>query len=1197
MARRLHATDSSGVPPVHRHPCRVAVVVAALAAAGAGRGGAQSGAAPGWRLQELAVARYDEGAGLPSGSVHAVERDRDGVLWAGTEDGAARFTGQRWRAEPFDGRARGQVRDILHASDGALWFATRTGVWRRSPDGRWRRFGVDDGLGSDITYSLVETRAIGGRPEIVVGTYAGAARFDGERFVRVPFPAGYSEIGIVVAEAPDERGRPTLFAGSPSSGVARWRDGRWVADPPSPALPRSAEAFDVPPPNRDASLLVTGDDGTAVLTSAGWWRLERGPRDAYRALAVVADDRLAEVWVGTRDGRLMRFDGARWARVFLGPDADGTPVVSLARITTDGPRPAIYAGLRGAGVVRIAPGLAARADLTPVLAVNPVWQAVPGAGGRTWWLGSDISRVIEVRDGAATMALDVRRRGMDHVRDVVRAPRAGSDGAFVLGDAGAFVTSGAGWEPVPLPVTRPSPAARAVLAPGPDGPAVHLMDTAGWFRWDGGEWRRLPVGPLPPATFGTERDRRGAMTAVWVASRDTLWRYDGRAWTPHAVDSVRSGMPFSALSGLVDGDSTVVWVGSSGGGVTRYVARGGRLERPLDASVPRGTPIGSDLVRALAADADGAWVGTSRGLTRLRVERGVIVADAALGTEDGLPSAAVRALVPWPRGDTLLVGTERGVALVGARVPPRAPRAPRLRALVMDPTRGDLPIQDGAILPEGRHTLLVALETDGDHRPAAVRFRVDLNGAPLAGGWTAEDRLTISSLPVGRHELRAVARDYLGRETEPVVLTVSVWAPWYRSRVALALYAAAAVAAGWWGARRRLRTLRDRAATAEALAREAEARRALDATLRERQKMESLGTLAGGVAHDFNNLLTVIRGNAELLREDIALDPVGRDAIDAVLRASDRARDLVRQILTFSRRDAARREPVDLAALLRGQQQLLRALLPATIELVIRVPDRAVVVLGDVTQLQQLLLNLAANAEHAMRPTNGGLLELVLEEGEAVAVLTVRDTGVGMPDDVAARAFEPFFTTKPLGEGTGLGLAVSHGVVQGHGGDVALRTSPGAGTTCVITLPLAPTDATVADAAPAATPGRLEGLRVLVVDDEPEVARVTARLLERAGAAVTVVADADAAQRAVADGSHDLVLTDQTMPGRTGDELLRDLRATAPALPVILMTGYSARLDSDEVDVRAAHAILQKPVAPDDLLRTVAAAAGRGGPT
>ncbi len=393
-----------------------------------------------------------------------------------------------------------------------------------------------------------------------------------------------------------------------------------------------------------------------------------------------------------------------------------------------------------------------------------------------------------------------------------------------------------------------------------------------------------------------------------------------------------------------------------------------------------------------------------------------------------------------------------------------------------------------------------------------------------------------------------------------------------------------------------------------AVIRELTERRELEARLRQAEKMEAIGRLAGGIAHDFNNLLAAIMGYTELALMDLTPGPPASSLAEA-LTAARRARDLVLQILTFSRHDDARRTETDLGRVVQESGRLLRASIPATIEIRVRTQPGCVIA-GNATQLQQVLLNLGANAEHAMRATGGGVLEItltreVLDEAGAqrfagvapgpVARLEVRDTGAGMPERVRERAFDPFFTTKPVGEGTGMGLSVVHGIITSHGGAVTVESEPGRGTTFTLVFPCVAAEQARPSTAPYAAFSAIPKAqgRVLVVEDEAAIGRMFRRLLGRLGYDVEVFENgSDALDRFRADPARfDVVITDLTMPGMTGDDLAVELLRMRPDLPVVLATGYGPSLSTERVRELGIVAVLRKPLTVRELVEALRVAA------
>jgi len=390
-------------------------------------------------------------------------------------------------------------------------------------------------------------------------------------------------------------------------------------------------------------------------------------------------------------------------------------------------------------------------------------------------------------------------------------------------------------------------------------------------------------------------------------------------------------------------------------------------------------------------------------------------------------------------------------------------------------------------------------------------------------------------------------------------------------------------------------------------------RRQLEEQFRQAQKLEAIGTLAGGIAHDFNNILTSLIGYTELAKRRNAGDPVTREYLDAVLQGSTRAVELVRQILIFSQRQALPRRPVQLRDAVAEALKLLRATLPASIEFDVELEPDLPPVLADPTQIHQVVVNLCTNARQAIDDGPGRLtvrldLALVTGGGQRPAAgpapapgtyvrLTVADTGCGMDAATLARMFEPFFTTKPVGKGTGLGLAVVHGIVQSHGGSIATDSRPGEGTVFHIYLPALAGEVgslnPSALLAPEPSVGR--GERILLVDDEGPLVQLGEAVLRRLGYVVhglTVPAEALAAVRARPD-AFDLVITDFAMPGIRGTDLARQLKLIRPDLNVILSTGHATGLTAEQALASGVFEVLPKPYTGEELAAAVSRALGR----
>ncbi len=364
----------------------------------------------------------------------------------------------------------------------------------------------------------------------------------------------------------------------------------------------------------------------------------------------------------------------------------------------------------------------------------------------------------------------------------------------------------------------------------------------------------------------------------------------------------------------------------------------------------------------------------------------------------------------------------------------------------------------------------------------------------------------------------------------------------------------------------------------------------LEAQLRQAQKMEAVGRLAGGVAHDFNNLLQAMLSATQVLRAGSA-EPIPATRLGELEDHIRRGAQLTRQLLLFARKEKPAPAPVDLNELLRESARLMRRLVRENITIDVQLADQPLVIFADPTQLGQVVMNLTVNSSDAM--AGGGVLTIRAgNEGDGEVFFSVADTGHGIPDEIRARLFEPFFTTKEAGRGTGLGLSVVHGIVSAHGGRIDLESAPGRGTTFRIVLPRAAsgTHLIVSDAVVAGELATGRGERVLLVEDEEAARAGLIEILTMLGYRVDAVGSAEEAGRLPAKPPFDLLLTDLMLPGASGSDLARGLRERWPGLKVILMSGYA----NDEAVRRgvAAGAVrfLQKPFDMETLARELRAA-------
>jgi PAS domain S-box-containing protein len=381
-------------------------------------------------------------------------------------------------------------------------------------------------------------------------------------------------------------------------------------------------------------------------------------------------------------------------------------------------------------------------------------------------------------------------------------------------------------------------------------------------------------------------------------------------------------------------------------------------------------------------------------------------------------------------------------------------------------------------------------------------------------------------------------------------------------------------------------------------------RKQLELQLRQAQKMEAIGTLAGGIAHDFNNILTAIIGFSEIVFAGLAEGSKLRDDQAQVLKAGNRAKELVKQILTFSRRTEQKHEPVQIHLIVKEALKLLRASIPSTIEIRENIDPNSGLVLADPSQIHQVLMNLCTNAYHAMREKGGlmvvNLAARRLEPGDIrvgpdlppgdYVRLEVSDSGCGMAPAVKEKIFDPYFTTKAKGEGTGLGLSVVHGIVKSCSGQILVDSAPGQGATFEVYLPRTAAAAVVNNpTANGDLPGGHE--RILLVDDELPIVLMEQRVLESLGYQVTALnSSVDTLKLFLSNpAAFDLLITDMTMPEMTGAELAEKILAARAEMPIILCTGFSSMIDPQKAHFLGIREFMMKPLAKKDLAKIVRA--------
>ncbi len=380
-----------------------------------------------------------------------------------------------------------------------------------------------------------------------------------------------------------------------------------------------------------------------------------------------------------------------------------------------------------------------------------------------------------------------------------------------------------------------------------------------------------------------------------------------------------------------------------------------------------------------------------------------------------------------------------------------------------------------------------------------------------------------------------------------------------------------------------------------------EEKRRMKNQLQQARKMEAIGTLAGGIAHDFNNMLSIILGNTELAMDDVPEWNPARHNLEEIKTASLRSKEIVKQLLSFSKKSDPKQKPVNISPIIKDCLKFLRSSIPANIKIHRTIPDKSGIISADPTQIHQVMLNICTNAAQAMSE-NGGIMDvslssveigkdetiqnIELNQGQYVKI-TVSDTGYGIAKEHLDRVFDPYFTTREVGEGSGIGLSVVHGIVKSHDGAISVDSEYGKGTTFNVFLPVVEKEPALEEETDTTIPKGNE--RILFVDDETSIVDMTSQTLERLGYTVTAkTSSTDALETfRTRPDNFDLIISDMTMPEITGDKLAKELQKIHPEIPIILCTGHSERIDDEKAKSIGVRALVMKPIVKSVLAKTI----------
>ena len=1145
---------------------------------------------------------WETADGLMPTYVPSIAQTQDGYLWLAVFDNIVRFDGVR--AKPFSGRTVPgvlpvPVRGIFAHGDraGRLWLGNSEGRLFSMSNSVWREIRAAEGWAPMQVIGASEAPdgsiLFCGKEKLVV--------LKGGKFSEVaPPPQRESAKTPTMRAVLDKAG--TLHAAT-SAGLWRQEDGMWTqlfkietaGWNPSGLARSAAGGVWLAGPNEIRHI----DPAGAILRT-----IDR-PADFRSGTLELLEDSRGNLWAGGfRDGLCIWKTDGRLLRPEHGREALRPQVNCLLEDREHN----VLVGTAGAGLARFKPQ-----DFTVPLGqfgslagsqVNCVIEAAPGrmlAGteGNGLFLieGGDAKSHILSADGE----LGARQRvtSLLALGDGTALAAAASKGLFRITGDGAVKING------PPAVTD---LVRAMFRDSKG--TVWLGCERGIFTWQDEKFSPFAADAKPERVWGIAEDEAGGM---WFATRAGLMRL-----------SASGALGRVTIAG-VSADANVLSVTrASGGGVWVGVENSGLIRlrdgaAPLILAHDQGLPIAS--IGAVIEDADALWLAGEKGLVRLDLESIKSVA-AGKSTRlelrlfnrgDGLSSDIFRRsyqpVAARASDGRLWFASHKGAASLNPKkftapvyeVPAiiEEIRAERELITVTPQNRGSIAI------PAGTRHMTIRCSMPSLSKPDFAEFEYMLEGMDTRWYSSGAERvIRFYDIPPGdyRFLVRGIGSD--GRPVEPVdsvkmtVLPFYWQTAWFRALLIAAGVVVVAMAARF-GIRRRL-------ARQELLLAQQEERARLETELQQTKRAEVIGRLAGGIAHDFNNILAAVLGNAELARIEYGKNNADlRGMLDAILSAGERARELIVQILTYSRQRRTELVPLDIAPVLREALMLLRSSTPATVEFSTEIPEALPLVLADATEIQRILMNLGTNSVQAMGPA-GGRVTISAREvsgGEAAhpeiphgksICLRVEDNGAGMDDQTLQRIFDPFFTTKELGKGSGLGLSVVKGIIESLSGIIVVDSKPDAGTTFRVFFPVTSGVARErTEPPPAIISDHAE--RIFLVDDEPQVLSVGRRLLESLGYEVSAHGSAhDALEAFDADPQRwQLVITDFAMPGMNGVELARRIRAKRSDMPVILCTGFGGAVDDAAAKSVGIARVINKPFQRRELSEAVVEVLGK----
>lgn len=1126
-------------------------------------------------LTQYVLESWSTPDGLPLPAISAVAQTSAGYLWIGTQEGLSRFDGLTFST--FDESSvpeltTSYIRALLATRDGSLWIGTMGGGLLRFRDGTWIRYGEAEGLPDDRVLSLSE----GADGSVWGGTLSGGVFHLTDASIRVIRKSDglASDFVSVIHYAYDG----TVWAGGPE-GLSR----------------------------------IKGTSITVLTETDGL---------SSRRIASVIQGRDGRVWVGTSGKGLNRIDHGKVRQILGTQPFASDHVLSLLEDS----RGSIWFGTMQHGLWRLERGRLESLDAGTGLPGNVVTTLIEDREG-TIWAGTN-EGLSQLKDARITNYGTSEGLQSESIRAIYQQ----RDGTFWLASRGGLIRMKDG---VYTPITSNGLSSDNILSlwGGQDGSLwIGTLDR-GLIRMHEGRFTRYGTqeGLAGDMVLSILEDREGAL---WVGTSSGLSRLsNGRISTFRKKD----GLGGDAISALHQDREGNLWIGTTDGGLSQF--RSG-IFRPAESPALRDA-----MIMSIYEDRQGVlWIGTlgdgllrkAKGHVRSITRKDGLFSNSVLHvTEDGLgqfwmssPKGIFRvsradidkffrgqlsSIIPvaYGKSDGMKTqGTSGGTQPSGWKSLDGRLWFPTSRGVVViDPARlgssglppyvviertlvdGKQAGADAHSFPAGSSTLRFDYTGLTLVAPDKVTFRYKLEG--FDDDWIeagTRRAAFYTNLPPGDYEFRVLAANSDGVWSEQATTRALRIEPhlyqqiWFFPAVVVLLLCALFIVH-----RHRLRVVQRRAL------RLAE----LEKSMVRGQKMESLGQMASGIAHDFNNALMTSLPWADLLQRKFPDDETVQKASSQIRKSVHRGKEVTRQLLDFAQPKKPQKRAVELGAFVEDQLLMVRPSIRPEIEIVIQA-SAPVHVLVDPAQLSQAVLNLALNARDAI--SRAGTLTFVVRTAEAnesaarglpderFGALSVSDTGTGMDRQTMEKIFDPFFTTKGVGEGTGLGLAVAHRIMEQNGGTIGVESQPGKGTTFHLLLPLtaAVPDPVKAEEPEALSMGRLAGIVVLLVDDDLEVAEGLSVCLESEGARVLHAETGPAALRMLDGGFNPhRVILDLGLPEMSGDVVHEEIRKRNAALPVIISSGYGDRARIARLLEDPETGYLQKPYEIEELITMI----------